>query len=208
MKKLFAILLVAVMIFTGCSSQPEEKYPPQKMDFGNGNYSWHYFDDKGQRIKYEVFKNDVLTEIHYIEFDENGNQVKKTTTDAEGNETLRDEITYENGKKTYMIRYRNGVVSMEDFYDENENCYLSKLYKDGVLYSWTESFYGDDNLATMAIGYRADGTAEWMNEYGEDENGNFTILSSYFNENEEVIKIVRKTSIQNGHREEVLFEKK
>ena len=42
-----------------------------------------------------------------------------------------------------------------------------------MLYSWTESFYDENNRATISVGYRADGTISWMNEYSEDENGNF-----------------------------------
>lgn len=207
MKKIFALILVVAMAFSACGGQPAEKYPPQKMDFGGGDYSWHYFNDNGQRIKYEVFKKDVLTEIHYSEYDEAGNEIKDTVTDPDGNELKRDEITYENGKKTYMVRYRNGVISLEDFFDENENNYLSKLYEDGVLYSWTESFYDEDNSATMSVGYRADGTVQWMNEYSEDENGNFVTQMSDFDENEELLKVVKRTSTKNGYKEEIIFEK-
>lgn len=207
MKRLLGIILVVCMLFTACSSQPQEKYPPQKMDFGGGNYSWHYFDDKGQRIKYESYEKDVLKEIHYIEFDEEGHKIKDTTTDPEGNELSRTETTWENGKTTYEVRYKNGLMSLEDFYDKNENNYLSKSYDKGVLYSWTESFYDENNRATISVGYRADGTISWMNEYGEDENGNFVTQTSEFNENEELLKVVRKTSIPNGFREEILFEK-
>ena len=98
-------------------------------------------------------------------------------------------------------------MSLEDFYDKNENNYLSKSYDKGVLYSWTESFYDENNRATVSVGYRADGTISWMNEYGEDENGNFVTQTSEFNENEELLKVVRKTSVPNGLREEILFEK-
>ena len=117
MKRLLGIILVVCMLFTACSSQPREKYPPQKMDFGGGNYSWHYFDDKGQRIKYESYEKDVLKEIHYIEFDEEGHKIKDTTTDPDGNELSRTETTWENGKTTYEVRYKNGLMSLEDFYD-------------------------------------------------------------------------------------------
>ena len=40
-----------------------------------------------------------------------------------------------------------------------------------------------------------------------DENGNFVTQTSEFNENEELLKVVRKTSVPNGFREEILFEK-
>ena len=207
MKRFFAFLLMIAMLFTACGSQPAEKYPPQKMDFGDGNYSWHYFDDKGQRIKYESYEKDVLTEIHYIKFDEDGNKVKETTTDPDGNELSRIETTWKNGKRSYEVRYKNGLMSMEDFYDENENIYLSKSYDKGVLYSWTESFYDENNSATVSVGYRADGTARWMNEYSEDADGNFVTQTSEYSENEELLKITRRTSTKNGFREEILFEK-
>lgn len=207
MKRFFAFLLMMAMLFTACGSQPAEKYPPQKMDFGDGNYSWHYFDDKGQRIKYESYEKDVLTEIHYIKFDEDGNKVKETTTDHDGNELSRTETTWKNGKRSYEVRYKNGLMSMEDFYDENENIYLSKSYDKGVLYSWTESFYDENNSATVSVGYRADGTARWMNEYSEDADGNFVTQTSEYSENEELLKITRRTSTKNGFREEILFEK-
>lgn len=134
MKRFFAFLLIMAMLFTACGSKPAEKYPPQKMDFGDGNYSWHYFDDKGQRIKYESYEKDVL-------------------------------------------------------------------------YSWTESFYDENNSAIISVGYRADGTARWMNEYSEDADGNFVTQTSEYSENEELLKITRRTSTKNGFREEILFEK-
>ena len=207
MKRFFAFLLMMAMLFTACGSQPAEKYPPQKMDFGDGNYSWHYFDDKGQRIKYESYKKDVLTEIHYIEFDEDGNKVKETTTDPDGNELSRTETTWKDNKRSYEVRYKNGLMSVEDFYDKNENVYLSKSYDKGVLYSWTESFYDENNSAIISVGYRADGTARWMNEYSEDADGNFVTQTSEYSENEELLKITRRTSTKNGFREEILFEK-
>lgn len=207
MKRFFAFLLMMAMLFTACGSQPAEKYPPQKMDFGGGDYSWHYFNDNGQRIKYEVFKKDVLTEIHYSEYDEQGNEVEDIVTDPDGNELSRTETTWKNGKRSYEVRYKNGLMSMEDFYDENENIYLSKSYDKGVLYSWTESFYDENNSAIISVGYRADGTARWMNEYGKDENGNFVTQTSEYSENEELLKITRRTSTKNGFREEILFEK-
>lgn len=207
MKKLFALIMVMTMAFTACSGRQKEKYPPQKMDFGGGDYSWHYFDDNGQRIKYEVFKDDVLTEIHYSEYDEAGNEIRNITTDPEGNELVRTETTYENGKKTYQLRYRNGVMVMEEFYDDNENNYLSKYYDNGTLYSWTESFYNENNSATMSVGYRADGTVQWVNEYSKDENGNFVTNMSEFDENEELVKLVKRTNTKNGYKEEIIFEK-
>ena len=207
MKKLLGIVLAAIMLFTACSPQPKEEYPPEKIDFGNGNYSWHYFDEKGQRIKYESFRNNVLEEIHYIEFDEEGNKTKDTETDAEGNELLRTETTWENGKMKYEVRYKNGIMSSEDFYDKNECRYLTKGYKDGVLLSWTEGFFDENHRAVMHIYHRADDTVSCMQEYGEDANGSSVTQTSYFDENENLLKVVRKTAIPNGYREEILFEK-
>jgi len=59
----------------------------------------------------------------------------------------------------------------------------------------------------MSVGYRADGTVQWMNEYSEDENGNFATQMSDFDENEELLKIVKRTSTKNGYKEEIIFEK-
>ncbi|MBQ7904092.1 MAG: hypothetical protein IJ362_10220 [Oscillospiraceae bacterium] len=205
MKKLSSLILAIILLFTACGAK--EKYPPQKQDFGGGDYTWHYYNDRGQRIRYEAFRDEKLTEIHHFEYDADGNVIKKQTTDPDGNELVRDEITYESGKQTYLIRYRNGLISMEDYYDENENVYLSKLYKEGRLNSITETFYGEDKLATMSICYRPDGTAQWMQEYGDNEEGRFTTRTSYFDENEEVIKIVLKTSTANGYKEEILFDR-
>ena len=63
MKKLFAFIFAISVLFTACSSRQKEKYPPQKTDFGDGGYTWNYYNDNGQRIKYEVFKQYALTEI-------------------------------------------------------------------------------------------------------------------------------------------------
>ena len=207
MKKIFALIMTMAVLLTACGSEPAEKYPPQRMDFGGGDYAWNYYNDEGQRIKCESYTDEVMTEILYFEYDENGNVIKLTTTDTQGNEMQRRETTYKNGQKFHEIIYMEGVMKLEDFYDESGNCYLSKSYKDGELDSYTESFYDENNSATMSAGHRADGTIRWINEYGKDEDGNFVTVMSEYDENEELLKMVKKTSVKNGFREEILFEK-
>ena len=195
------------MLLTLCACN-SEKEKVEKMDFGNGNYSLHYFSSDEQRTRYESYKDDVLTEIVYFEYDENNNVIKRTFTDADGNETKRNCYTFENNKLTKETTYVNNVICIEDFYDENDNIYLSKRYdENGNLESYSEGYYDEDGKATHHIYYRADDTIESLVEYSKDANGKHVSLFTYYDENEEMIKQVRKTETANGYKEEILFEK-
>lgn len=209
MKKIIGLALAFMLMFTACGgTEAQEKYPPQKMDFGDGNYSWHYYDDRGVRTKYEVFRDDVLTEIHYFEYDADGNVIKNTITDAEGNETKRTETTYKNSVRDYSATFNDGHIAIECWYAEDgEREVLNKYYDDnGQLEEWNESLY-DEELGDFTLFHRADDTIYLMHEYTEDENGRFVTISTYYDENEEIEKIVERTNTANGYKDEILFDR-
>lgn len=119
--------------------------------------------------------------------DQYGELTRWASYDSEGNLTSdsRNEITYdENGNKTFMKSYTDGVHSSDTYYAMGKNgVYEAKYvdYSDDGSYFTNE--YNEDSEMILACTYDASGKEIYRDtyEYAEDEDGNrYEYLSTMY----------------------------
>lgn len=224
MKKLILMMLAALMLLTACSSEPkpeikEDQYGnkfylyrnkegiavKEKIDLSDGLYVWKYYDESGTNIIKDERFNASDEQIGHsdYEYDADGNMIKETSFLKDGTEGTRMEYAYENGNKTYQATYKSGVILREEYFDENEHEIMTKSYENGELTEWSEPFTDEETGVNGYFYYRPDNTLRLMQEFIQEGKGKISTISTEFDENEEVIRIVKSSD----NKEEVIFER-
>ena len=150
-----------------------------KESFSYSHYIVRYeYDENGTLVKqYEedYDENDNIKFIYEDEYDSEGNNIRRTVTDADGNssEVLSNEEVLNDGNKRIILDYgANGEVRYrtEEEYDDNGNL-LSKItyvvYEDNRILSCEEFTYDDEGRVIDRI-YGFMGETEYRYEYADE----------------------------------------
>lgn len=193
MKKMLTILLSCGLALTVLSACGGHTHTAEEGWDRNAKEHWQVCEcgEKMEVAAHELDEMDICTvcgsevwdfgdSADVYNYDENGNMLRSTSYDAEGNvvtETIREHTYDADGNVQQVTIYTDGVLIEEEFYAAGEDgeFYLESImmyHEDG---SKTENEYDENGNVTYMASYNADDEIEhesWS-EYAQTEDGEF-----------------------------------
>lgn len=146
---------------------------PAKQELEDG-YMMIYYDSEGHEIKYEIFAaDDTLKESTLMEYDSDGNKVKVTWLDGEGNITGHEDTEYSNGNRIRETYYNSDDEAEEinEWYGNGNKKHEELIRREdsGRVFAFIDDY--DENGTLIREAYTYDDGVTLQQETLYDENG-------------------------------------
>lgn len=161
----------------------------ERLNYDSNDYAYmkykYIYDSLGNKIEERYYLGDKIQNITQNSYDEQGNKIKETSYNSEGNIYRRSESKYDkNGNLIEVNTYLSGN-KYKDIYKYNEFGNRTEMiyYVDGEKHR-TELIYDDNGNMIEGICYNPDGSVHHKSvyKYKYDSNGYEKEHISHYND--------------------------